>query len=70
MTIDQMTPAEIRRLGIDALIHALGVVGATRFLRQIAQPSGNYTDQKSNSLPDDLDFWLQEMHKHPDNRTK
>ena len=67
MTTEQMTPAEIRRLGVEALIHALGVIGATRFLRQIAQQSEDYTEKKQIALPDDLDFWIHEMQKHPSN---
>lgn len=44
-TIDggSATPAELRRVGIDALVKALGPVGMARFLQQFDPGHGDYT---------------------------
>lgn len=44
-TIDggSATPAELRRVGIDALVKALGPVGMARFLQQLDAVYGDYT---------------------------
>ncbi len=43
MRSSEMTPAAIRRIGTDALIRALGPVGAIRFLQQFDPGEGDYT---------------------------
>ena len=40
------TPAELRRVGIDALVKALGPVGMARFLQQFNAGHGDYTSQR------------------------
>jgi hypothetical protein len=40
------TPAELRRVGIDALVKALGPVGMARFLQQFDPGHGDYTAQR------------------------
>ena len=47
-TIDggSATPAELRRVGIDALVKALGPVGMARFLQQFDPGHGDYTAQR------------------------
>lgn len=37
------TPAELRRIGIDALVRALGPVGMARFFQQFDTGHGDYT---------------------------
>ena len=43
-------PAVLRQLGIEALIKALGPVGAVRFMRQFDMGSGNYTEERQAML--------------------
>lgn len=47
-TIDggSATLAELRRVGIDALVKALGPVGMARFLQQFDPGQGDYTAQR------------------------
>ena len=47
-TIDggSATPAELRRVGIDALVKALGPVGMARFLQQFDPGHEDYTAQR------------------------
>jgi hypothetical protein len=47
-TIDggSATPAELRRVGIDALVKALGPVGMARFFQQFDPGHGDYTAQR------------------------
>ncbi len=53
-TIDggSATPAELRRVGIDALVKALGPVGMARFLQQFDPGHGDYTTQRYAILGD------------------
>lgn len=39
-------PAELRRVGIDALVKALGPVGMGRFLQQFDPGRGDYTAER------------------------
>ena len=47
-TIDggSATPDELRRVGLDALVKALGPVGMARFLQHIDSGRGDYTAQR------------------------
>jgi len=45
-----MTVSEIRRMGIEALIKALGPVGMSRFLQQFEPGSGDYTKERDQWL--------------------
>ncbi|MBD2328967.1 hypothetical protein H6G21_19150 [Alkalinema sp. FACHB-956] len=38
-----MSPAQLRQIGIKALVQALGAVGMARFLQQFDQGRGDYT---------------------------
>ncbi|EQD76621.1 hypothetical protein B1A_03303 [mine drainage metagenome] len=51
-TIDggSATPAELRRVGIDALVKALGPVGMARFLQQFDPGHGDYTAERQGIL--------------------
>jgi hypothetical protein len=51
-TIDggSATPAELRRVGIDALVKALGPVGMARFLQQFDPGHGDYTAERQAIL--------------------
>ena len=59
-TIDggSATPAELRRVGIDALVKALGPVGMARFLQQFDPGHRDYTTRRhailSNPTVDEL----------------
>ncbi len=45
-------PAELRRLGTEALIRDLGFVNAMRFLHQFESGTGDYTIERASLLPD------------------
>ena len=45
-----MTANEIRRVGIEALIKALGPVGMSRFLQQFEPGRGDYTKERHQWL--------------------
>ena len=51
-TIDggSATPDELRRVGLDALVKALGPVGMARFLQQVDSGCGDYTAQRFATL--------------------
>jgi hypothetical protein len=44
------TPAELRRVGIAALVKALGPVGMARFLHQFGLVHGDYTAERDRIL--------------------
>jgi hypothetical protein len=45
-----LSPAQLRQLGIEALVQALGAVGMVRFLQQFDQGSGDYTLDRDAAL--------------------
>ena len=47
-----MTPNELKRKGIDALVNALGPTGMARFLQQFEPGSGDYTKEREKWLDD------------------
>lgn len=51
-TIDggSAAPVELRRVGIDALVEALGPVGTVRFLQQFDPGRGDYTAHRGAIL--------------------
>jgi len=55
MNIAEMSLEEIRQHGIDALARELGPVGMIRFLQQFETGKGDYTLQRHQWLPDDVD---------------
>jgi hypothetical protein len=50
MSIQAMTPAQIRLLGLAALARELGPVGMVRFLQQFEAGYGNYTQERHQWL--------------------
>lgn len=46
----QQTMNEIRQVGIEALIEALGPVGAVRFFQQFDMGKGDYTKEREHLL--------------------
>jgi hypothetical protein len=44
------TPAELRQVGIEALVKALGPVGMARFLHQLGLVHGDYTAERDRIL--------------------
>jgi len=44
--VDYRNPIEVRRIGIDALINALGPVGMVYFLQQYDRGQGDYTEER------------------------
>jgi hypothetical protein len=53
-TIDggSATVVELRRVGLDALVKALGPVGMARFLQQFDSGHGDYTAERQDILGD------------------
>ena len=48
-----MTQSEIVNRGYQALVEALGVVGAIRFVQHFSQGSGDYTEERHQWLEQD-----------------
>jgi hypothetical protein len=46
----ELSPAQLRQLGIEALVQALGAVGMVRFLQQFDRGSGDYTRDRDTIL--------------------
>lgn len=46
--------SEIRRIGYQALVQALGPVDAARYMRSYETGSGNYTEERKELLSNDL----------------
>lgn len=60
MSTEYRTPNEVRRLGLRALIEALGPIDAARFMQQFASGGGDYTAERHRWLePFDVDDILQ-----------
>ena len=47
------TEAEIRQVGLRALIEALGAVDAERFIAAVNRDRFDYTEWRKNGLPDE-----------------
>jgi hypothetical protein len=50
MQTHELSPAQLRQLGIEALVQALGAVGMTRFLQQFDRGSGDYNRDRDAAL--------------------
>ena len=50
LKVNKMTPKEIRRAGLDALLKNLGVVGMIRFLQDMDIGHGDYTKERHKWL--------------------
>lgn len=48
--MNKMTPIELQRKGFQALVSALGIVDAIRFIRQYDSGSGDYTKERHQWL--------------------
>lgn len=70
-TIDggSATLAELRRVGIDALVKALGPVGMARFLQQFDPGHGDYTAERhailGNPTVDELIDEVEQRRRNP-----
>ncbi len=61
MNAAAMTLEEIRRQGIEALARELGPVGMIRFLQQFETGKGDYSAERHQWLPDDLQIISEEL---------
>lgn len=52
MSVANLSPGAIRKLGLDALAKALGPAGMVRFLRQFDSGDGDYTRERELWLKD------------------
>lgn len=52
MSTTLLDPVDLRRLGFEALVAALGWVNAVRFLQQYETSRLNYTQERDQLLPD------------------
>ncbi len=61
----KMTPAQIRRAAMDAVIREVGVVGLIRLLRDEIPGSGNYIEDREAVLPkfDSVDQLIETLAK-------
>ena len=50
MTQTVISPAKIRKIGLDTLGKSLGPIGMARFLQQFETGSGNYTKDRERWL--------------------
>ena len=69
-----MTPVELNRRGFQALVNALGIADAIRFIRQFDNGSGDYTQERHQWL-DPLtleDIWadIQQRQSQPETNTE
>lgn len=46
-----MTPAELRKAAIDAIVREVGVVGYIRFMQDVTHGSGDYAVDRDAWLP-------------------
>ena len=53
--VTEMTMDEIKQAGIDVLARELGPYGLVRFLRQFETGKGDYTKDRDQWLPQDMD---------------
>lgn len=51
MNAQEMTLDQIRTIGLEALVQALGPTGLIRFLQMFDQGRGNYTEERDQILP-------------------
>lgn len=69
MEIRKVSPMQIRQLGIEALVQALGPVGMVRFFQQFESGSGNYTQDRDELLKqatiEDILAQIKEQHQKP-----
>jgi hypothetical protein len=50
MQTHELSPTQLRQIGIEALVQALGAVGMARFLHQFDRGSGDYTCDRDTIL--------------------
>ena len=58
---NQMTLRELNHLAMQALRKKLGMAGMVRFLHQFDAGSGDYTKERHEWLPDDMDAICRDM---------
>ncbi len=64
MTTQPMTLNQIRNLGMEALMKALGPVGMVRFLQQFDIGKGDYSTERHNWLTEEnIDILVQKIEK-------
>ena len=50
MSVQTLSPAKLRRQGIEALVKELGPIGMARFLQQFETGTGDYTKERQSWL--------------------
>ena len=50
MSVQILSPAKLRKQGIEALVKELGPIGMARFLWQFETGSGDYTKERQSRL--------------------
>jgi hypothetical protein len=69
MSARELTLEEIRHRGLDALARELGPVGMIRFLQQFETGTGDYTRDRHQWLPDDLQVIVDEIAQNQRDRS-
>jgi hypothetical protein len=70
MNVAEMRLEEIRQRGIDALVQELGPVGMVRFLQQFETGRGDYTSERHQWLPDDIQAIVEEVQRQQDSKSE
>jgi len=63
MKVKSLSLNEIRKLGIDALVKALGPIGLVRFIQSFDLGRGDYTKERFQWLDQDMDEIINEIER-------
>lgn len=53
MNVAKMSPREVEKASMEAIVRALGPAGLARFLQQFDSGSGDYSRERHHQLPDE-----------------
>lgn len=65
MNTAQMSLEEIRQRGVEALARELGPEGMIRFLQQFESGKGDYSTERHQWLPDNMDTIVAALERSP-----
>ncbi len=63
MKVKSLSLNEIRKLGIDALVKALGPIGLVRFIQSFDLGRGDYTKERFQWLDQEMDEIINEIER-------
>jgi hypothetical protein len=53
MNVAKMSPREVEKASMEAIVRALGPAGLARFLQQVDPGSGDYSKDRHQQLPEE-----------------